>query len=123
MSTSVVRAERAAAGGPSTWSDSGLAPSSAPNVRDAIDLGIEVLPMKSMQEQMSSGPGYYEGALYDVARAKDEAFPQFLLSSSVLPRGRVGPATTRYPATHKSLALVTVLAPRLPPAGCPLASN
>jgi len=37
-------------------------------VRDAIDLGIEVLPMKSMQEQMSSGPGYYEGALYDVAR-------------------------------------------------------
>jgi hypothetical protein len=24
--------------------------------------------MKSMQEQMSSGPGYYEGALYDVVR-------------------------------------------------------
>jgi hypothetical protein len=24
--------------------------------------------MKAMQEQMSSGPGYYEGALYDVAR-------------------------------------------------------
>ncbi|MGH9395956.1 MAG: BglII/BstYI family type II restriction endonuclease [Terriglobia bacterium] len=37
-------------------------------VGDEIDLGIEVLPMKSMQEQMSSGPGYYEGALYDVAR-------------------------------------------------------
>jgi hypothetical protein len=37
-------------------------------VGDAIDLGIEILPMKSMQEQMSSGPGYYEGALYDVAR-------------------------------------------------------
>lgn len=37
-------------------------------VGDEIDLGIEVLPMKSMQEQMSSGPGYYEGALYDLAR-------------------------------------------------------
>jgi len=37
-------------------------------VGDAIDLGIEVLPMKSIQEQMSSGPGYYEGALYDIAR-------------------------------------------------------
>ena len=33
-----------------------------------IDLGIEVLPMKSMQAEMSSGPGYYEGALYDMAR-------------------------------------------------------
>jgi hypothetical protein len=37
-------------------------------VGDQIDLGIEVLAMKSMQEQMSSGPGYYEGALYDLAR-------------------------------------------------------
>jgi len=30
--------------------------------------GVETLPMKVMQEQMSSGPGYYEGALYDIAR-------------------------------------------------------
>ncbi len=37
-------------------------------VGDSIDVGVEVLPMKTMQEQMSSGPGYYEGALYDVAR-------------------------------------------------------
>jgi hypothetical protein len=37
-------------------------------VGDAIDVGIEVLPMKAMQQQMSSGPGYYEGALYDLAR-------------------------------------------------------
>ena len=29
---------------------------------------IEILPMKSMQAEMSSGPGYYEGALYDLAR-------------------------------------------------------
>ncbi len=37
-------------------------------VGDKIDVGVEILPMKSMQEQMSSGPGYYEGALYDIAR-------------------------------------------------------
>lgn len=37
-------------------------------VGDTIDVGVEVLPMKAMQEQMSSGPGYYEGALYDLAR-------------------------------------------------------
>lgn len=37
-------------------------------VGDEIDVGVEILPMKSMQEHMSSGPGYYEGALYDVAR-------------------------------------------------------
>ncbi len=37
-------------------------------VGDQIDLGIEVLAMKSLQAQMSSGPGYYEGALYDLAR-------------------------------------------------------
>jgi hypothetical protein len=37
-------------------------------VGDQIDCGIEILPMKSMQAQMSSGPGYYEGALYDLVR-------------------------------------------------------
>jgi len=37
-------------------------------VGNVIDVGIEILPMKAMQAEMSSGPGYYEGALYDVAR-------------------------------------------------------
>ena len=37
-------------------------------VGDAIDVGVEILPMKVMQEEMSSDPGYYEGALYDIAR-------------------------------------------------------
>ena len=37
-------------------------------VGDTIDVGIEILPMKIMQSEMSSGPGYYEGALYDLAR-------------------------------------------------------
>ena len=33
-----------------------------------IKVGVEILPMKSMQEQMSSGPGYYEWALYNIVR-------------------------------------------------------
>lgn len=37
-------------------------------VGDKIDCGVEILPMKSMQSEMSSGPGYYEGALYDLVR-------------------------------------------------------
>lgn len=37
-------------------------------VGDTIDVGIEILPMKTMQAKMSSDPGYYEGALYDLAR-------------------------------------------------------
>ena len=37
-------------------------------VRDQIDVGIEILPMKSLQANMSSGPGYYEGELYNVIR-------------------------------------------------------
>lgn len=37
-------------------------------VRDQIDVGIEVLAMKSLQARMSSGPGYYEGELYNVLR-------------------------------------------------------
>ncbi len=37
-------------------------------VGNKIDAGIEILPMKRMQSQLSSGPGYYEGALYDLVR-------------------------------------------------------
>ena len=37
-------------------------------VGDMIDLGIEILPMKELQEHMSSGPGYYEGELYNLIR-------------------------------------------------------
>ncbi len=37
-------------------------------VGDRIDVGIEILPMKSMQAQMSSGVAYYEGELYNVVR-------------------------------------------------------
>jgi len=37
-------------------------------VGDKIDVGIEILPMKSLQRQMSSGVAYYEGELYNVIR-------------------------------------------------------
>lgn len=37
-------------------------------VGDVIDVGIEILAMKELQKEMSSGIGYYEGALYDLIR-------------------------------------------------------
>jgi len=37
-------------------------------VGNAIDVGIEILPMKSLQMEMSSGVPYYEAALYDLLR-------------------------------------------------------
>jgi len=37
-------------------------------VGDRIDVGIEILPMKSLQSQMSSGVAYYEGEFYNVVR-------------------------------------------------------
>ncbi len=37
-------------------------------IGDRIDVGIEILPMKSLQSQMSSGVAYYEGEFYNVVR-------------------------------------------------------
>ena len=37
-------------------------------IGDKIDAGIEILPMKQLQSQMSSGVSYYEGELYNVIR-------------------------------------------------------
>jgi hypothetical protein len=37
-------------------------------VGNQIDVGIEILPMKALQSQMSSGVAYYEGELYNVLR-------------------------------------------------------
>ncbi|MBU2611124.1 MAG: restriction endonuclease [Chloroflexi bacterium] len=37
-------------------------------VGDHIDVGIEILPMKSLQSHMSSGVAYYEGEFYNVVR-------------------------------------------------------
>jgi len=37
-------------------------------VGDQIDVGVEILPMKSLQAEMSSGVAYYEGEFYNVVR-------------------------------------------------------
>lgn len=37
-------------------------------IGDVIDVGIEILPMKELQEEMSSGVAYYEGELYNLIR-------------------------------------------------------
>lgn len=37
-------------------------------VGDIIDVGVEILPMKELQQHMSSGPSYYEGELYNLIR-------------------------------------------------------
>lgn len=37
-------------------------------VGDVIDVGVEILPMKELQSEMSSGVAYYEGELYNVLR-------------------------------------------------------
>jgi hypothetical protein len=37
-------------------------------VGDQIDVGVEILPMKSLQAQMSSGVAYYEAEFYNVVR-------------------------------------------------------
>ncbi|MFQ6008041.1 MAG: BglII/BstYI family type II restriction endonuclease [bacterium] len=37
-------------------------------VGDQIDVGVEILPMKILQQEMSSGVPYYEGEFYNVLR-------------------------------------------------------
>lgn len=37
-------------------------------IGDHIDVGVEILPMKTLQSQMSSGVPYYEGEFYNVVR-------------------------------------------------------
>jgi hypothetical protein len=37
-------------------------------IGNVIDVGIEILPMKELQEEMSSGVAYYEGELYNLIR-------------------------------------------------------
>lgn len=37
-------------------------------IGNVIDVGVEILPMKALSAQMSSGVSYYEGELYNVLR-------------------------------------------------------
>ena len=37
-------------------------------VGDRIDVGVEILPMKTLQAKMSSGIAYFEGEFYNIIR-------------------------------------------------------
>jgi hypothetical protein len=37
-------------------------------ISNLIDVGVEILAMKELQEEMASGVGYYEGELYNLVR-------------------------------------------------------
>ena len=37
-------------------------------IGNVIDVGVEILAMKSLQKEMTSGVGYYEGELYNLIR-------------------------------------------------------
>jgi hypothetical protein len=50
-----------------------------------INLGIEILPMKSLQSQMSSGVAYYEGEVYNVMRQGRSSPPVPLLIIGIEP--------------------------------------
>lgn len=50
-----------------------------------INLGIEILPMKSLQSQMSSGIAYYEGEVYNVMRQGRSSPPVPLLIIGIEP--------------------------------------
>ncbi len=50
-----------------------------------INLGIEILPMKKMQSQMSSGIAYYEGEVYNVMRQGRNSPPVPLLILGIEP--------------------------------------
>lgn len=50
-----------------------------------INLGIEILPMKKMQAEMSSGVAYYEGEVYNVMRQGRNSPPVPLLILGIEP--------------------------------------
>lgn len=54
-------------------------------VSGVIDIGIEILPMKSMQAEMSSGPGYYELALHQMVSQSRGTPPVQLILVGVTP--------------------------------------
>ncbi|MEX2403783.1 MAG: BglII/BstYI family type II restriction endonuclease [Balneolales bacterium] len=50
-----------------------------------INLGVEILPTKKMQAEMSSGPAYFEGEVYNVMRQGRNSPPVPLLILGVEP--------------------------------------
>jgi hypothetical protein len=50
-----------------------------------INVGIEILPMKSMQSEMSTGIAYYEGEVYNILRHGRNNPPVPLLIVGIAP--------------------------------------
>ncbi len=50
-----------------------------------INLGVEILPMKAMQSQMSSGIAYFEGEVYNIMRQGRSSPPVPLLIIGIEP--------------------------------------
>jgi hypothetical protein len=51
-----------------------------------INVGIEILPMKSMQSEMSTGIAYYEGEVYNILRHGRNNPPVPLLIMGIAPQ-------------------------------------
>jgi hypothetical protein len=72
---------------------------------DFMDVGIEVLPMKALQSQMSSGPAYYEGALFDLIR-QGRGVPHVpLVLVGVEPDKSIDPAIVAAEAAQEAAAI------------------
>lgn len=54
-------------------------------VADVIDVGVEIVPMKELQEEMSSGVPYFEGELYNLIREGRGVPPVPILLIGVAP--------------------------------------
>lgn len=54
-------------------------------VNGRIDVGVEVVPMKTLQSHMSSGPGYYEAELFNLVRQGRGVPPVPLILIGVAP--------------------------------------
>ncbi|GAH81050.1 unnamed protein product, partial [marine sediment metagenome] len=50
-----------------------------------INVGIEILPMKEMQKEMSSGIAYFEGEIYNILRHGRNNPPVPLLIMGIAP--------------------------------------
>lgn len=66
-----------------------------------IDVGIEILPTKKMQQQMSSGVAYYEGEVYNVMRQGRTSPPVPLFIIGIEPEDLPDPDATKAAAAAK----------------------
>ncbi len=81
---------------------------------DHMDVGVEILRMKALQAQMSSGVPYYEGALCDLIREGRGVphVPLVLVLVGVEPDVPVSKATLEREALKEEKAIEAGLDPR-----------